>query len=140
MITKVLSANDTGATGGHQAGIFVPKDQRILGYFPKLDPGRRNPRIHLTFVDDEHRRWEFAFIHYNNRLFGGTRNEYRLTRMTRYIREYELEAGDELVFAKDTDAVRRISFRRARSAEPDATGVLRLGSGWRVIPCARGAL
>ena len=35
-ITKVLSANDTGETGGHQAGILVPKEERLLSFFPAL--------------------------------------------------------------------------------------------------------
>lgn len=133
MITKQLSANDTGETGGHQAGILVPKDPRILGYFPDLNPKERNPRVHLTFKDDEGRRWEFAFIYYNNRFFGGTRNEYRLTRMTRYIRENGLVEGDELVFTKDKNAVRNVSFRRVRPSEVEEDGVLRLGGGWKVI-------
>ena len=28
-IAKVLSANDTGETGGHQAGILVPREERL---------------------------------------------------------------------------------------------------------------
>ncbi len=83
-IVKVLSANDTGETGGHQAGILVPKDPALLSFFPKLDPTLYNPRVHLRFLDDAGTFWEFAFIYYNNALFDGTRNEYRLTRMTKY--------------------------------------------------------
>jgi hypothetical protein len=49
-ISKVLSANDTGDTGGHQAGILVPKDPDILAFFPKLDANRRNPRCLLHFM------------------------------------------------------------------------------------------
>ncbi len=41
-ITKVLSANDTGETGGHQAGMLVPKEGRILAFFPSLDPSEKN--------------------------------------------------------------------------------------------------
>ena len=133
MITKTLSANDTGETGGHQAGILVPKDPRLLGYFPDLDPSQRNPRVHLIFIDDEGERWEFAFIYYNNKLFGGTRNEYRLTRMTKYIRQNRLTAGDDIVFTKDGDSVRHISYRRARPSAKENDGVLRLGGGWTVI-------
>lgn len=133
MITKTLSANDTGETGGHQAGILVPKDPRILEFFPRLDPKQRNPRAHLVFLDDSGTRWEFAFIYYNNRLFGGTRNEYRLTRMTGYIRSNGLVEGDELVFRKDGDAHRLISYRRARSPAVATGGVLKLGGGWTVI-------
>ena len=29
-ISKELSANDVGETGGHQAGILVPKERKIL--------------------------------------------------------------------------------------------------------------
>ncbi|TPN68808.1 hypothetical protein FJ980_32960, partial [Mesorhizobium sp. B1-1-5] len=36
-IAKALSANDTGDTGGHQAGILVPKEEGILAFFPELD-------------------------------------------------------------------------------------------------------
>jgi hypothetical protein len=133
VITKQLSANDTGETGGHQAGILVPKDRRILSYFPDLNADELNPRAHLPFVDQHGHRWEFAFIYYNNRFFGGTRNEYRLTRMTRYIRENSLVEGDELVFTKDTNATRHVSYRRARAAVREEGGVLRLGAGWKVI-------
>ena len=96
-IVKVLSANDTGETGGHQAGILVPKDPMLLSFFPKLDAGIYNPRVHLRFVDDGGTFWEFAFIYYNNALFDGTRNEYRLTRMTKYIRQAGLAVGDEVI-------------------------------------------
>jgi hypothetical protein len=137
MIRKQLSANDTGETGGHQAGILVPKDRRVLSYFPDLDETVRNPRAHLTFLDDAGGRWLFAFIYYNNRFFGGTRDEYRLTRMTRYMRESGLTAGDQVVFSKGEDAVRRISYLRARNCVQDEEGILRLGSGWTVVSYGR---
>src|ERR1700743_3002140 len=111
-ITKVLSANDTGDTGGHQAGILIPKDPKLLGFFPKLDPASPNPRVILYFVDGSGERWEFAFIYYNNRLFGGTRNEYRLTRMTRYMRENGLVPGDQVTLSRDGD-VWKVAAARA---------------------------
>jgi hypothetical protein len=133
-ITKVLSANDTGDTGGHQAGILVPKDPRILPFFPALDGKERNPRCHLVFEDDAGDRWELAFIYYNNRRFGGTRNEYRLTHMTRYIRQKGLQAGDEIILEHTGDGRWRISARRAALAAPPESErfVLKLGSGWRI--------
>ena len=78
-ITKVLSANDVGDTGAHQAGMLVPKEVAVLAFFPALNPREKNPRCSLNFRDDWQDRWTFAFIYYNNRFFGGTRNEYRLT-------------------------------------------------------------
>lgn len=131
-ITKVLSPNDTGETGTHQAGICVPKDPKILGFFPTLPADVKNPRIHLYFRDDEGSQWEFAFIYYNNKLFGGTRNEYRLTRMTPFINSNGLKAGDELILEKEAEGARTVRFKRRR--EPVVTdGVLRLGTAWKVV-------
>lgn len=131
-IAKVLSANDTGETGGHQAGILVPKEERVLSFFPPLDPAQYNPRCHLNFVDDGGTFWELAFIYYNNTFFGGTRNEFRLTRMTKYIRQANLVAGDEIILERNDDNRYRISHKRKKQVER-TNGVLKLGSGWRVI-------
>lgn len=134
-ISKTLSANDTGLTGGHQAGILIPKEPELLGFFPPLDPAERNPRAHLTFGDDGGKAWELAFIYYNNGLTGGTRNEYRLTRLTRFIREAGLQPGDEMSLNRTDDDRWRISYVR-KSAPATAVGghgVLKLGSGWKVV-------
>lgn len=131
-LSKILSANDIGATGGHQAGILIPKDPRILGFFPHLDPRQYNPRCHLMFQDESRTRWEFAFIYYNNALFAGTRNEYRLTRMTKYMRDAGLNVGDELILNKNPDENYSIKYRRNDQTEI-TNGVLKLGSGWRII-------
>lgn len=131
-IAKLLSANDTGQTGGHQAGILIPRDEKVLSFFPHLDPSAPNPRCHLRFLDDGGTFWEFAFIYYNNLFFGGTRNEYRLTRMTKFIRQAGLVQGDELVLSR-SDERYGVSYRRKKDAPSLANGVLRLGTGWRVI-------
>lgn len=130
-IIKILSANDTGVTGSHQSGILVPKNPVLLSFFPKLDASLYNPRVHLHFVDDGGTFWEFAFIYYNNALFNGTRNEYRLTRMTKYIRQAGLAAGDEVILSRYDDRY-RVSHARRHQTQV-VRGVLQLGSGWRVI-------
>lgn len=130
-IVKTLSANDTGETGGHQAGILVPRDPAILSFFPKLNPKTYNPRVHLNFLDDSGSFWEFAFIYYNNALFEGTRNEYRLTRMTKYIRQAALAVGDDLILSREDDRY-RVSYSRKRKTTGSG-GVLQLGSGWRIV-------
>lgn len=131
-IAKILSANDTGETGGHQAGILVPKDRAILSFFPPLGSTTKNPRHHIFFKDETGKYWEFAFIYYNNRLFGGTRNEYRLTRMTPFMRQAGLRAGDELILEHhENDGY---SVRHARAGGTRIKdGVLRLGSDWKVV-------
>lgn len=132
-ISKVLSANDTGDTGGHQAGILVPREPDILAFFPKLNSNTYNPRCLLHFMDESGRFWDFAFIYYNNRLFGGTRNEYRLTRMTKYIREANLVPGDEVILSMDERNRYLVAYKRKNQLERTAAGALKLGSGWRIV-------
>lgn len=136
-ISKVLSANDTGETGGHQAGLLIPKRPELLAFFPPLDSGVKNPRVHLSFIDDSGKDWEFAFIYYNNRFFGGTRNEYRLTRMTRYMREAALVSGDAVVLRRAPTGSYSISYRRHRdlstTVREPGRPVLRLGAQWTII-------
>ncbi len=137
-IRKTLSANDAGETGGHQAGILIPKDPRILSFFPRLHARERNPRAHILFEDAAGQRWEFAFIYYNNRQFGGTRNEYRLTRMTRYIKEAGLASGDEIILQRDEHGHYSIEHEIAGPASPaSGNSVLTLGGGWRIIDISR---
>lgn len=134
-IAKTLSANDTGETGGHQAGILVPREPEILSFFPPLGTEEKNPRVHLIFRDPAGEAWEFAFIYYNNSFFGGTRNEYRLTRMTKFMRAHNLREGDELILRRADDGTRHVEYRRQRQSNiVSEPGVLRLGSSWKVIP------
>jgi hypothetical protein len=132
-ISKTLSANDTGETGGHQAGILVPKEPGILNFFPSLDPKADNPRCQLMFMDQSGKFWEFSFIYYNNKLRGGTRNEYRLTRMTKYIRECGLNVGDEMSLSRDERDRYLIAYTRLNQPGRTASGALKLGSGWRIV-------
>ena len=101
IVCKTLSRNDLGYTGGHQAGILVPKEIIKLNFFPFLDPNEYNPRCDISFYFRGD-AISFTFIYYNNRLHGnGTRNEYRLTGMTKFFRENSCEPGDILKFSKD---------------------------------------
>lgn len=151
-ISKVLSPNDTGETNSHQAGILIPKDSKILSFFPGLGCETKNPRKEMMFSDHLSRRWFFNFIYYNNRFFDGTRNEYRLTGMTRFIHSYGLKAGDEIFLARDSEGRYNIRFKKntklvyepsvvddygkkpETKTTPDGkTVVLKLGTKWKVI-------
>ncbi|MHB9004936.1 MAG: EcoRII N-terminal effector-binding domain-containing protein [Coriobacteriia bacterium] len=130
-ISKILSSNDTGETGTHQAGILVPKNPEILSYFPTLVSKEKNPRTALAFMDDASSTWIFAFIYYNNKYYGGTRNEYRLTGMTAFLRSHNLKAGDTLILGEpDLQGIRSIRYLRSKSESVGT--VLRFGETWKV--------
>jgi hypothetical protein len=129
-IGKLLTANDVGKTGAHQAGAHIPKDPEILAFFPALDSDVLNPRVSIQFIDElTGEPWEFAFIHYNNKKFGGTRNEYRLTRMTPWMREVGAAVGDELILTRDDRMRYRIECRKQG---PTATRIV-LTETWVTI-------
>lgn len=130
-VEKELSGNDTGETGGHQAGMLVPKGGQLLGFFPRLPAGIKNPRTVIDLMDETGKTWSFNFIYYNNKFFGGTRNEYRLTGMTQFIRAFNLKTGDTIILEKVSDRFSRIRYRRKNQP---VQGVLKLGeAGWRVV-------
>ncbi|MBD3666188.1 EcoRII N-terminal effector-binding domain-containing protein [Sulfitobacter aestuariivivens] len=106
---KTLSANDVGSTGGHQAGILIPKGEKeLLGILPNLDPGTKNPDAWLDCIDDEGHEFRFRFVYYNNKFHddGGTRNEYRVTHMTSWFRDVGAREGDEFEISKDESEAR----------------------------------
>ena len=131
-VEKELSGTDTGQSRTHQAGMLIPKSGELIEFFPKLDPTIKNPRAVIDLVDETGKDWTFNFIYYNNKFFGGTRNEYRLTGMTDFIRSFNLKAGDFIVLERVSDRYSRIRYRRQHA--PDKGGPLKIGrGGWRVI-------
>lgn len=135
-VEKILSANDTGETGGHQAGLLIPKDLLTLAFFPHLDSSVKNPRCVIDLRDAAGEEWTFNFIYYNNKWFGGTRNEYRITCMTEFIHRYSLKEGDVVIFIKPIGRFYELSYRRKdepMKENPDGSKVLRLTGNWVVI-------
>lgn len=131
-ISKVLSSNDTGETGGHQAGMLIPKGGEVLEFFPALNGEEKNPRTYLYFIDDVNKRWKFNFIYYNNKFFGGTRNEYRLTGMTAYIRQNNLKTGDTIVLSRDDNGILSIRCERQNSTSSSIPKLVITGT-WKVV-------
>lgn len=132
-LEKILSANDTGETGGHQAGILIPKDDEILSFFPILPAHEKNPRCQLMFEDETNCLWKFNFIYYNNRFFGGTRNEFRLTGMTKYFRAKNLKSGDIVKFSRSEKETYFIRFIREKAPSELSQGPLKLCGTWKII-------
>ncbi|WP_420180414.1 EcoRII N-terminal effector-binding domain-containing protein [Paenarthrobacter sp. TA1.8] len=97
-VSKILSANDVGHTGSHQAGIAVPRQPCMLDFFPTLKIETFNPRCTILFRElEDNDEWPLNFIYYNGKLHGrSTRNEYRLTGLTPYFRKHEASSGDIL--------------------------------------------
>lgn len=144
-ITKTLSQNDTGETGGHQAGICVPKSGDVLKFFPDIGNEEKNPRVSLYFVDSSGKEWKFNFIYYNNKFFDpeGTRNEYRLTGMTAFLRENNLKAGDEITLIHKEDDTYFIQYKRRvnynmkviKTENGEEKKRLMIGCDWKIIEC-----
>ncbi len=71
---KFLSANDTGVTGGHQAGIYISKQAvPILFCEPGIKGQNKEKWVKIKWQDNI--ETNTRFIYYGQ----GTRNEYRMT-------------------------------------------------------------
>ena len=75
---KFLSANDTGETGGHQDGIYIPKNAVSL-IFDELGIKGQNKEKLNEIVWQNDFKTPACFRYYGQR----TRNEYRITRFGR---------------------------------------------------------
>lgn len=71
---KFLSANDTGLTGGHQAGIYISK-QSFPILFDKAGVKNQNMEKWVKIGWQNQSESKTRFIYYGN----GTRDEYRIT-------------------------------------------------------------
>lgn len=80
VLVKRLSANDSGATGGHQAGPYIPKHIAFRISPALADGAAENPRVEVDVVSASHDHAATCnLIWYNNARRGGTRDEVRLT-------------------------------------------------------------
>jgi hypothetical protein len=79
---KRLSGNDTLANGTHQAGPYIPKDF-LFSVFPALnDRGKQNPDVWFEMCIDSYADCrDVRAIWYNNKFYGGTRDETRITQL-----------------------------------------------------------
>jgi hypothetical protein len=138
VFSKVLSANDVGTTGGHQGGILIPKGEtQLLAILPGLDPEIKNPDAWLDCVDDADQPLRFRFVYYNNKLHDekGTRNEFRVTHMTKWFRDTGAREGDEFRISLMSDKMRySIGIIRPNPKDQSEEDGVRIRlSGWRRI-------
>lgn len=139
---KTLSANDVGTTGGHMGGILVPRgDGQLLAFLPPLDPGVMNPSAWIDCVTLDGQVLRLRFVYYNNRLHApnGTRNEYRITYLTKFLRDANAKEGDAFEICKedgqDRYRIRVISLDHSAEQSSDEDGPVRikLTTGWRRV-------
>lgn len=139
---KTLSANDVGTTGGHMGGILVPKgDGELLAFLPPLDASTHNPSAWMDCKTSDGSPLRLRFVYYNNRLHtpGGTRNEYRITYLTKFLRDVGAKEGDLFEIAKDAGSsayrIRVISRDGVESPASNDDGPIRikLTTGWRRV-------
>jgi hypothetical protein len=98
---KRLSDNDVGVTNSHQAGFLIPKLFVREGLFEELTDQELNPRVRLKFRDlTDGTDIYLSYIYYNNKFFEGTRHEYRLTGLTRWIKNHGLKSGDTIQISR----------------------------------------
>ena len=94
--SKFITANDTGATGGHQAGYHIHINAWSL-FFPEPSRKGTNRDLMVTIKWQNDFETQSRFIYYGT----GTRNEYRLTRFGRgfpYLSDENI--GDLLIICK----------------------------------------
>jgi len=93
---KFLSANDTGDTGAHQAGIYIAKNAVSILFDTPGQRGENKDRyVKIRWQDDF--ETESRFIYYGT----GTRNEYRITRFGKGFPFLRTEhTGDLFVFVQ----------------------------------------
>lgn len=96
---KRLSANDTGLTGGHQVGIYIPKDAGTQ-FLPEIQrTDIKNPDHYLKASIDSHSLPEQTIraIYYNNKYSenkANGRDEQRLTQWKKEIGESPVQDSE----------------------------------------------
>ena len=107
---KRLAANDTLASGVHQAGPYIAKDF-LFSVFPSLNRQEaENPDKHFELKIDSHKdARKVRAVWYNNKFRGGTRNEVRLTNFG--------SKNSPLLDADSTGSLVVFAFHRADNGE-----------------------
>jgi type II restriction enzyme len=96
---RFITANDTGSTGGHQSGFYIPKTAYSIFFDKKAEKGSNKDKFIKI-------KWQNDFETENRAIYygKGTRNEYRLTRFGKGFPFLEEQfAGGLLIITKCAD-------------------------------------
>jgi len=95
---KFISANDSGETGGHQAGILIPKPA-VPVIFPGVFPKGTNESYYSEIIWEDGFVTRSRFIYYGQ----GTRDEYRVTNFGReFDYSARIETGNLFVLIRNS--------------------------------------
>lgn len=96
---KFISANDSGETGGHQAGFYIPKNSYLLLFNSEgVNGENKDKNVKIKWQDDI--ETDSRFIYYGR----GTRDEYRITRFGRGFPYLNTEStGNLFILCKEDD-------------------------------------
>lgn len=141
---KELTANDIGTTGSHQGGICVPRqDRALLDFFPRLDEGEFNPDIWIFGEDPDGELWKLRYVYYNGKIHEkSSRNEYRITYLTKFFRKWNVKEKDFIVFKStekkyhfmlSIEKPTREIYASRKELDLDAEPPVIVLSGWRKV-------
>mgnify|MGYP001257194512 CR=1 FL=1 len=129
-----LTDNDTGATGSHVAGIYIPKDPRVMAILPKLDRKERNPDFWFdVYFPQLNRAFNLRYIYYNNRFWGGSRNEYRITHIREALGLLSAKAGDYLIISKALDLSMELHPAESMEENENYSREIEVNKRWSVV-------
>jgi hypothetical protein len=104
----------------------------MVDYFPELARQSRNPVAWLDIRTPDGRQFRWRYIYYNNRRTGdGTRDEYRLTHVTKFLADEGAAPGDVLEFRRS--GAQRFDIRILASDNAAEVLVLRTAGPWRSV-------
>ncbi len=86
---KIISPNDAGETGGHQAGVYIPKESISFFDFKGERGQNKDKLVSIRWSDGV--ETQSRVIYYGK----GTRNEYRITRLGK-----DLKADSLIIISK----------------------------------------
>ena len=102
---RFLTANDTGETGAHQAGIFIAKGGSSILFTSPGEKGENKSRIvRIKWQDDF--STDSRFIYYGQ----GTRDEYRITRFGKKFPYLKPEHTGDLFIISRLDDYQYVAF------------------------------
>jgi len=132
-VQKVLTPNDLGLTGSHQAGIHIPKS--LAWFFPSLDETHLNPDRWLSFELPDGTVHQPRFIHYNNKLLtdSGTRDEYRLTRIVPVLVSLGSQVDGTIEFQRVLEDLYSLRITSPNVEENDGRMTITISGQWRVV-------